>query len=480
MQLWTDYEGRTIAESYPLEKLLRPEGRSAFFSTSNGTGTPAVIRLIEAHFDESEILNRWRVVAEINQINLVHLKKYGQTTLDETPLVYAVMETTEGSLAEVLSERALTPEETRQVATSLVAALEALHARNLVHEHIEPANVLAVGEVVKLRSDCIREVPTTSDDLHLDGKILKTRDVHDLAFVLLQCLTQQSTLPSGSSLPAPFDAIIRNGTTGVWGLPQIAAALNPTSRPIPAKQPAPAPATASGAPGIASDVWAGSPPVSSGATQSPKYDTPRPRFVEPVDAAPSKPIQQPAPPTQAADVRHRIVRPVEPAPLQRKGLWIAAAIGAILLALILWHFLSPNPTTQSSTEQPITTLAATQPADPAAAPTTPSSRPTLGTKVNSQDVSSATPRLAEPTTNAHNQWRVVAYTYNHEDQARKKVATIAKRHPTLNPEVFTPNGHAPYLVTVGGPMTREEANAFKQKARADGLPHDIYTQNYTR
>ncbi len=73
----------------------------------------------------------------------------------------------------------------------------------------------------------------------------------------------------------------------------------------------------------------------------------------------------------------------------------------------------------------------------------------------------------------------MAYTYNHQDQARKKVATIAKRHPSLNPEVFTPNGHAPYLVTVGGPMTRDEANAFKQKARADGLPRDIYTQNYT-
>ncbi len=459
MQLWTDYEGRTIAEAYPLEKLLRPEGRSAFFSTSNGTGTPAVIRLIEAHFDESEILNRWRVVAEINQTNLVHLKKYGQTTLDETPLVYAVMETTECSLAEVLSDRPLTPEETRQVATSLVAALEALHARNLVHEHIEPANVLAVGEVVKLRSDCIREVPTTSDDPHLDGKILKTRDVHDLALVLLQCLTQRSTLPSDSSLPAPFDAIIRNGISGVWGLPQIAAALNPTFTPIPTQRPAPAAPT----PSIPS-APAAEPSRPTLTTMAPSQDAspaPRPRLVETITATPSKPIQQPEPPTQAKDIRHRIVRPVEPAPQQRKGLWIAAAIGAILIALILWHFLSPNPTTQSSTEQPITTLAATQ---PDATPTPPATN---------------TPS-ASPTTSPHNQWRVVAYTYNHEDQARKKVATIARRHPTLNPEVFTPTGRAPYLVTLGGPMTHDEATAFKLKAHAAGLARDIYTQNYTR
>ena len=62
MELWTEYEGRTIDGAFPLTKLLRPEGRSAFFSTSNGTGLPTVIRLIEPHFDEDEILARWRGV----------------------------------------------------------------------------------------------------------------------------------------------------------------------------------------------------------------------------------------------------------------------------------------------------------------------------------------------------------------------------------------------------------------------------------
>src|ERR1700681_2726907 len=55
MQLWNDYEGKTIDESYPLEKLISPEGRSAFFSTRNGTGALALVRLIESHFDEAEI-----------------------------------------------------------------------------------------------------------------------------------------------------------------------------------------------------------------------------------------------------------------------------------------------------------------------------------------------------------------------------------------------------------------------------------------
>lgn len=75
-------------------------------------------------------------------------------------------------------------------------------------------------------------------------------------------------------------------------------------------------------------------------------------------------------------------------------------------------------------------------------------------------------------------WRVIAFTYNHEDQAQHKVETIAKDHPELSPVVFTPNGHAPFLVALGGPMSKQEAFAFSGKAKRAGLPHDTYAQNY--
>ena len=434
MHLWNDYEGRTIADIFPLNKLLAPEGRSAFFSTTNGTGTPAVIRLIEAHFDESEILDRWRQVAEIQQPNLVTLKKYGQTVVDGTPLVYALMETTDANLADVLDDRPLSVEETRQVATSLVGALQALHSRNLIHEHIEPANVLAVGEVIKLRSDCIREAPEGQEGLDL-----KAHDVHNLAIVLLQALTQQRTLPSGTVLPTPFNHIIPNGISGTWGLPQIAAALSPG-----AAFPEP-PAT----------------PIPTVAAPTPM---PKPIAAQPI--APLSQAPEPTPPVPL--VRDRIVRPVEPAPSRRLGLWIACAIGILLLLLLGWYFLHAAPATNAKDAQPIPTLATagredTAPASPppAAAATVPSAAPA-------------------PSSDTRSQWRVVAYTYNRQDQAQQKVVVIARQHPDLNPEVFTPTGHAPFLVTVGGPMSRIQANAFKNKAHADGLPRDIYTQNYTR
>jgi len=215
MELWTEYEGRTIDGAFRLTKLIRPEGRSAFFSTSNGTGIPTVIRLIESHFDDDEILARWRGVQALDHANLVKLKSFGQVTLDETSLVYAVMEPVEANLAEILAERRLTVVETKQVATSLVAALDALHSNGFVHEHVEPANVLAVGEEIKLRSDCIRETPEGEE-----GRELKRWDVYDFSVVLLQALTQHKTLEDAERelpLQEPFDEIVRKGMSGVGG-----------------------------------------------------------------------------------------------------------------------------------------------------------------------------------------------------------------------------------------------------------------------
>jgi hypothetical protein len=203
MELWTEYEGRTIDGAFPLTKLLRPEGRSAFFSTSNGTGIPTVIRLIESHFDDEEILARWRGVAALEHPNILKLDGFGQVVLDDTSLVYAVMEPVDANLGDVVASQRLTVPEVRQLASSLVAVLEALHTLGFVHEHVEAANVLAVGEVVKLRSDCIREAPEGNE-----GRELKKRDVHDMAVVLLEALTQQRTSSAANPpLPAPFDRI---------------------------------------------------------------------------------------------------------------------------------------------------------------------------------------------------------------------------------------------------------------------------------
>ena len=428
MQLWNEYEGRIVADQFPLKKLLEPEGRSAFFSTTNGSGAPAVIRLIEAHFDEPEILARWSEAAKVDQPNLIKLKKFGQTTLDETALLYAVMEPADASLADILKERPLTTQETTQLATSLVPALEALHAHNLVHEHVDAAHVLAVGEVVKLRSDCVRETPEG------DAAEAKARDVRDLATLLIRALTLQNRFPVGTTLPAPFHEIVTNGLSGAWGLSQIAAALTPTTTAF--KQPTPSAAAPT-------------------AKEEPKA-VPESIASKPVLA--SEPTSRIVPPLSAVNEdRPRRVLP-----------WTTIAAVIILALFIGWHFLHKSPA-------PIPNLA-TMPAGPSPSASTvaAATNPTPSNPATSvEPIASAAPADGPRT-----QWRVVAYTYNHQSQAQDKVAQILSKHAALNPEVFAPKGHAPYLVTVGGSMSHDEAMAFRRKARSEGLPRDTYAQNF--
>jgi len=431
MELWTEYEGRTIDGSFPLTKLLRPEGRSAFFSTSNGTGIPRVIRLIESHFDEDEILARWRRVATLDNSNVLKLEEFGQVVLDGTSLVYAVMEPVDDNLGDVLNGQRLTVPETRQLAASLIAVLEALHTHGFVHEHVEAANVFAVGEIVKLRSDCIRETPEGEE-----VRELKRRDVRDLAVVLLQALTQKQTLEAAARdlpLPAPFDQIVPKGMSGEWGLAEIAAALEAAPQADAART-TPSP--------VAAVLPESSTPESKMTATSPSPD----RIRIPMEDRPR---------SAASGTR-----------------WMVLA-GLATVVLFLWlgkHFVDRRSASPISAAQQASTLApvAESHAISSASASTPAA-PTANVPRN-QNTDAAAVRT---------QWRVVAYTYNHEGQAQQKSATISKRYPDLRPEVFTPTGQAPYLVTIGGAMARDEAFALATKARIEGLPRDTYAQNYS-
>lgn len=73
-------------------------------------------------------------------------------------------------------------------------------------------------------------------------------------------------------------------------------------------------------------------------------------------------------------------------------------------------------------------------------------------------------------------WRVVVYTYRHRSQAEHKAGVIEERYPQLQAGVYAARGGT-YLVTLGGPMSRQEAFALRAKAERMGLPRDTYAQN---
>jgi len=446
MLLWNDYEGKTIAGGYSLGQLLRPEGRSALFELTQGADSPAVIRLTESINDESQLMANWKRVSELHQENLVLIRRFGEATFAGTPLTYAVMEPADANLADLLKERPLTQAEATHVATSVAAALSALHQNGLVHGTIDASQVVAVGETVKLRTDSVRPCAQPPDDDSPEAcRRHIQRDVHDFATLLLHALTLESTLKPGLKLPGPFSQIVVNGISGAWGLDEIANALTP---PAPVK---PAPAVAAAAPQT------------------------------PVQTPVSQPVA--AAPTSSADPLHyqrRIQTPTLRVHPQRK-IWLALGIAAALILAVLIHGISSGSHT-SQTAQAI--LPSPSAAGNPGAVANPAPARHVAPAINAARSSAPTaPPAPQQTRSALSPsrlqagWYVVAYTFNHEADALKRAAAIAKRNPALRPQVIAPGGK-PYLVALGGPMTRPDAESIQRRAKASGLPRDTFVRNY--
>lgn len=530
MELWNDFEGKTVDSRFHLDQLIGPKGRSAYFMTRDEAGAPATIRLIESLNDEEEILDRWRRVTGLKEKHLLEVLACGQTVLDGTHLVYAVMEPTDMELSEVLRERALTTEETKQIALSVADGLEALHAKGLVHEHVEAENVLAQGETIKLRSDVVREAPEGAE-----GAALRSKDVRGLSLLLSECLTRSRRFGE-TRLPVPFEELVRKGESGAWGLSSITAALQPggpgraATRPVVYESSAGAPKAetrggaerageSGGRAGLRGDgvglASAAASPVLAAGMAAPVAVQGMETPVRPVaGVTPAGPLgvaavsaagaASTAPATVASRLASQAVGGgdgvgahlrtpraddrivMEPAEEpKRRGLLVAVALGVLLLVLLGVHFFRAGRAGQTGSVVQDAPSAVTEPQqssvnrppahDAASAPVTqPAAADTARESVGARGRVVTAP--AAPSDSA--QWRVVAFTYNREAQAAQKAHAIAARHPGLKPEVFSPSGRAPYLVTVGGWMSADRAASMRSKARAQGLPRDVYAQNY--
>ena len=466
MQLWNDYEGKTIADAYTLGPLLRPEGRTALFTLPKGVDGPSIVRLTESLNDEGQMLTCWRRVSQIGNENLLALKCFGETVFEGTPLTYAVMETPDATLAELLAERRMTHAEAMQVASSVVPALKALHENGLVHEHIVAENVVAVGETVKLRADCVRECKIDADLVTADDCAnMRQRDVEALGLLLLRALTLQKKLRPGLALPAPFDRIIANALNGMWGLTEIAAVL-----PAPVAPPTPMPVATQNTAASASTVVT--------ASELPK-----------IVAAPTSPVEMSSSVPFAASTAQENPAVVDP-PLMfqrriqttvterrsRGPLYAAIAIAAaILLAIFLRAFHGGS--TRSAPSAPA--VAQVQTAQPALRKTAAPAAAVPSQPATAIQTEAATSRSGVAGVEARLQpgWYVIAYTFNHEQQALQRAEAIVQRYPGLHPQVIAPHGRT-FLIALGGAMSRDQAESLRNMARRDGMPRDTFVRNY--
>lgn len=410
--------GVCLAGEYTLERFLSAAddagGDGALFEGRNSAGEPVLVKLVSAANPE-ERLFLWRRTVYLQHPNLLRVLDCGKSE----EYIYAVLERPDDFLASALEQGPLEDQDAREFLAAGLDALRYLHAQGLVHGSLDAKHVVAVGNVVKLSTDNLREP---------DSEFSYAGDIGALGALLYHVLTGREFAERADGVGEPFATIIGN-TAGVgaddrWRIPEILTAIGP---PPPPPEPVPLQEVALLEP----------PPVAAAA--------------EPVVEAPAAPITQ-RPPLPHTSVPH-IPR------------WAWPASIAILAACFAWVLHTPAQK-DAPAPAPVPAPAYVPPSQPAPAVVPP--RPTVP------------PVETAKATHERTVWRVIAYTYNAAHDAEKKAIAINRKWPGLHAEVFAPKGrnHPPFLVALGGRMDRMEAARVLQRARSRGLPRDTFILNF--
>ena len=161
-----------------------------------------------------------------------------------------------------------------------------------------------------------------------------------------------------------------------------------------------------------------------------------------------------------------------------RAFWPYAAAAVVLVGAVVG--ITHKPPTESAAAPVVSTpLPAVQ--KPVAPVTAPEPRPPVAAGRDATPApSGAVAHRSVETPRGRAEWRVIAYTYLRIKDAENKVRSINQKTPGLKAEVYTPKGRnqPPFLVALGGRMTRTDAAGLQRRALSRGLPRDTFIRNY--
>jgi TonB family protein len=230
MATWQQWEGRVINGRFPLRLYLGGSERRAVYLTEIN-GSKAAIKLIPSDAAHAQIqVSRWELASKLSHPHLVRILDTGRWRADdERDMLFAVMEHVDENLAEILRSRRLTPAEASEMLVPTLEALNYLHGHGMVHGNIKPANIMAVGDELKLSSDGIRPMGESKESTETGnvyaapenarGAISPSSDIWSLGMTLVEALTNR--LPAWDitdehdpklpeNVPQPFDDIAKH------------------------------------------------------------------------------------------------------------------------------------------------------------------------------------------------------------------------------------------------------------------------------
>jgi TonB family protein len=226
---WKAWEGQVVDGEFHLQQYLSSQENRAVFLTEYGERETqkAVIKLVlgSPHSTERE-LRRWLLASKLSHPHLLRIYRTGRCQVNDTALIYAVMEYAEENLAQVVPARPLSPMEAHEMLEPALGALGYIHGQGFVHGHLKPSNILGVDGSLRISSDglCpIEEPDSVTPDAYSAPEIATegvspAADVWSLGATLVEALSQHMPVWSGAqkqelilpeTIPAPFDEIAR-------------------------------------------------------------------------------------------------------------------------------------------------------------------------------------------------------------------------------------------------------------------------------
>src|SRR5271167_460682 len=257
MATWQQWEGHVIDGRFSLRQYLGGSEQSAVYLTEIN-GSKAAIKLIpaDAAYAQAQV-SRWELARKLSHPHLVRILETGRHADDQQDVFFVLMEYADENLAEVVPGRALTPVEARQMLVPTLDALNYLHGQAIVHGKIKPANIMAVGDQLKLSSDGVRPVGESQGCVGIGneyeapemarGAISPSADIWSLGMTLVEALTNH--LPAWDrgdnnnpklpgNVPQPFDDIAKHcvvwDPTRRWSATEIRKRLD--GPPVAAKE----------------------------------------------------------------------------------------------------------------------------------------------------------------------------------------------------------------------------------------------------
>src|SRR5271166_3214038 len=229
-ELWRNWEGRVVDGKLPLRQWLGGSDHSAVFLTERAgrKSQKAAIKLISAGNPDADAqLTGWAEALKLSHPHLIRLFEYGRGQIEDTRLLYVVMEYAEENLAEILPLRPLAADEASEMLRPSAEALAYLHKSGFVHGRIKPSNITAVDNQLKLSADGLRKAgehgetrlrsPYDAPEVVTTGPS-PAADIWSLGATLVAVLTQNEpkvksatrepiTIPE--TIPQPFREIAR-------------------------------------------------------------------------------------------------------------------------------------------------------------------------------------------------------------------------------------------------------------------------------